>query len=268
MNYLTLAATLRNAERYVQEWLCFHKVVGVEKFVVMLHKCDDGTEDRIKELSFSSDIHVHHITDKRNIATQMGTYQWIVRNYWRTTEWMLFIDYDEYFYPTIEDDLKPILQQYEDFSGVAAFWHHFGHNNHFRRPEGLRMEIYTARRKSEYEVNRGVKSAVRPREILAMMSPHLQMTIRETVTEKREPILGTYFDVKSGKPSWDVLRCDHHYTGCARDYLEKAERGSCNYFFGTDDGFDVRRFVEKGMPDVHDGTKLRFLDQVKGLMNG
>jgi len=122
--YLTLGAVVRNQEHYVKEWLAFHHLVGVERFVIVLHKCTDKTEERIRELPFQDKIHIHRIVNDEQFV-QLGTYLWILEHYGRFTKWMMFIDSDEFFFGTREDDLRVILTDYEKH-GVDSLLFFFG----------------------------------------------------------------------------------------------------------------------------------------------
>jgi hypothetical protein len=121
--YLTLAAIVRDQEYYIREWLVFQHLIGVERMVVVLHKCSDGTEAEIRKLPFFDEkIRLHKVVNDEQRA-QLGVYQWILNVYGKHTEWMLFIDADEFFFGTAEDDLRTVLSRYERFGGLAAHWH-------------------------------------------------------------------------------------------------------------------------------------------------
>ena len=186
--YLTLVAVVRDQEHYVKEWLAFHRLVGVERFVIMLHKCADRTEKRIRELPFRDDIFIHHVAETSNPSIQMGAYLWAVRNYGHDSRWLLFIDSDEFFFGTTEDHLPSILERYEKYGGLAAHWMNFGHNNQVLRPRRLSIEAFTRRMGGTGWINRVIKCAVQTDQLLALVSPHRQLTIRPIVREFYDPL--------------------------------------------------------------------------------
>ena len=119
MNYLTLGSVIRDEEHYVQEWLTFHYIIGVEQFVIILHNCVDRTEERIRALPFADRINIHKVVnDVKN--PQMSGFAWIVEHYGHTTEWLTLLDSDEFMFGTIEDDLKNVLVKYEGYGGLFA----------------------------------------------------------------------------------------------------------------------------------------------------
>lgn len=265
--YLTLVAIVRDQEHYIKEWLAFHHLVGVERFVIVLHHCRDATEQKIRELPFADAICVHHVGGNETRAAQMGAYHWAVREYGRCTEWILFLDSDEFFFGTHEDSLPTILNRYEHHGGLAAHWHHFGHGGNVVRPTGLSLEYYLKRKKTDFYHNRGVKSAVRTSQLLALLSPHLQLTMAPIVTENHRPVGDTFYSVNDREPHWNVVRCNHYYVRSMEDWVERYRRGSCNTFHGRTDVYSVERFLERGAGEVHDETILRFVQKIKEVLN-
>lgn len=262
--YLTLIAVVRDQEHYVKEWLAFHRIVGVERFVVMLHKCADRTEERIRELPFRDDIFIHHVADQNvggGPSIQMGAYHWAVRNYGHDSRWLLFIDSDEFFFGTTEDHLPTILRRYEKHGGLAAHWLNFGHNNQVLRPEGLSVEAFTRRMGGNMDLNRVVKCAVQTRQLTSLMSPHRQLTIDPIVREHGDPLEANHF--WTAKPaSWDIVRCNHYHTRSMEDWVERCKRGSCNTVYANRETYDVKRFIGRG-GDVEDTTILRFAERIR-----
>jgi hypothetical protein len=173
--YLTLGAVIRNQEHYVKEWLAFHHLVGVERFVVVLHKCTDKTEERIRELPFQDKIHVHYIINDEQFV-QLGTYLWILEHYGSFTKWLMFIDSDEFFFGTREDDLRTILTDYERHGGLAANWLEFGSNGNVMKPESLSIEAFTKRAPDLHGAHYSFKSIIQPQCFQKFLSPHLAVT--------------------------------------------------------------------------------------------
>jgi len=173
MIYLTLASMIRNEEHYVQEWLTFHHIQGFEQFVIVLHKCDDKTEERIKALPFADKIRIHKIVCDTK-QTQMSTFVWITEHYGNTTEWLMFCDGDEYSFGTDTDDFREVLSKYEEFGGLFVNWLEFGHCNQIERPERLCIETYTKRAAADSWWHASGKSIIKSRELLQPYAPASQ----------------------------------------------------------------------------------------------
>ena len=264
--YLTLIAIVRDQEHYIKEWLAFHRIIGVERFVIMLHRCADRTEERINELNFRDDIFIHHVTERQTDSVQMGAYHWAVRRYGHDSRWLLFIDSDEFFFGTHEDHLPTILSRYENHGGLAAHWLNFGHNNQVLRPPTgqLSIEAFTRRMGGNRGINCVVKCAVQTRQLASLMSPHRPLTFLPIVREYGDPLEADHYKTEK-TASWDIIRCHHYHTRSMEDWVERCKRGSCNTVYVNREIYDVRRFTERS-GEEKDTTILRFADRIRRMI--
>ena len=264
--YLTLGAVVRNVEHYVKEWLIFNHLVGVERFVIILHDCQDNTERKIRELPFNKDIHVHYYEDfgKNCVSIPIESHKFIHKEYGRFTKWMLHIDSDEFFFGTKEDFLPNILDRYEDFGGLAAHWLMFGSNDHVLCPSGLSIEAFTHRKEDRHPSHRGVKSAYQPAKIVNICSSHLQVTDPSTVREHFDPV-----DMKiwhAPEPwSYDIVRCNHYYTRSMEDWVQRSKNRLSTKMYSMRKEFTASEFAGH-LGGVEDTTILRFADQIREII--
>ncbi len=260
--YLSLAAVVRDQAHYIKEWLTFHHLLGVERFVLVLHRCVDETERRIRELPFfERKIRLHQIvTDEQKI--QLGAYRWLLDRYGRFTQWMLFIDTDEFFFGTRDDHLPTLLARYERHDAVAAHWLNFGSSGCVAHPDGLSIETMTWRASDAMEKHRAVKSVVRPSRLVDLVSPHLFAMKHGTVREHGDPCSVARHWYVDKAPSWDILRVNHYHTRSMEDWVDRHKRGSCNCT-KNDRFYSVEEFHRRDYRDVRDTTIHRFLPPLK-----
>lgn len=260
---LTLGAIVRDKEDYIQEWLAFHKLVGFGRFVIALHQCSDRTEEKINQLPFRKDIHIHHVTNGEQLA-QMGAYQWIIDRYGKYTHWLSFLDSDEFLYGTKEDNLNVLLQHYDDYGGLIAHWKWFGANDHVVKPKGLILENYTRRATDDYVYSRGIKSVFKPACLDEMISSHRFYTTPECVREDGRPIPKNQFWEAGKPPLYNVIAVNHYKTGCMEDWIDRYRRGNCNE--QNADVYGCNRFKFEDRNDKEDLTILRFVDGVRKIL--
>ncbi|MDR1493057.1 MAG: glycosyltransferase family 2 protein [Planctomycetaceae bacterium] len=262
--YLTLAAIVRDQEHYIKEWLAFHYLTGFERFVIVLHKCNDTTEERIRELPFQEKIHIHRVVNDEQYV-QLGTYLWILNNYGQATRWMTFLDSDEFLFGTKENDLKRLLTDYEAYGGVLSHWLLFGSNNHAVRPQGLSIEAFAKRAPDNDWNHYSFKMLIQPQYFQKFLSPHLAKTVAPTVRE--------HFDIADSRwiwrgdksPTWDVFRINHYHTRSMEDWVARYKRGQCNdpypcYHYGSE------AFKSHDYNNVNDACILRFAKPLKLLL--
>ncbi|MDO5566590.1 MAG: glycosyltransferase family 2 protein, partial [Planctomycetia bacterium] len=260
---LTLGAIVRDRENYIKEWLAFHKIVGFNRFVIVLHKCADKTEERIRELPFYNDVCIHHVSNDQQFA-QMGTYQWILKNYGKYTKWLAFLDSDEFLYGIHEDNMNVILERYEDYGGLIVHWKWFGANDHTLRPDGLIMENYTRRAKDDFCFSRGIKSIIQPSCFEEMVSSHRFFCMPDCVREDFRPVERRQFWEAGKSPIYNIAAINHYKTGSMQDWCDRAVKGNCNEPFAM--GFGAHRFEYEDRSEVEDFAILRFADRVRKLI--
>ena len=267
--YLTMGAVIYNQEHYVKEWLAFHHLVGVERFVIVLHKCTDKTEEKIRELPFQDKIHIHRVVNNEQFV-QLGTYLWILKNYGQATQWMMFIDSDEHFFGTREDDLRFILTDYEQYGGLAAHWLEFGSDGNTVRPKGLAIEAFTRRAADDHCPHYSFKSIIQPQRFVKMLSPHLAVTNPPIVTEDHRHVNPNWIWIGDKKPIHEIVRCNHYHIRSMEDWVERYSRGQCNDSDATctpEKMYTSRIFKERDHEAVHDTCILRFTERLKEILD-
>jgi len=277
MNYLTLASMIRNEEHYVQEWLTFHYIQGFERFVIVLHQCDDKTEERIWALPFADKIHVHKIVSDTQFA-QMSTFVWIAENYGRSTEWLMFCDADEYSFGTDIDDFREILARYENFGGLLVNWLEYGHCNCLQRPSNLCIETFTKRAAADSWWHASGKSIIKPRELLrpyapssdndkldySFLSPHLFKTEKPSVHTDFTPVSYRHW-WRSEHHCHEVARCNHYRFRSYEDWIARCERLNCNdAVVNHKDSLDG--WKHGGNWSIEDTAAVRFAERVRDVL--
>jgi len=262
--YLTLAAIVRDQEHYVKEWLAFHYLAGYERFVIILHKCTDKTEAKIRELPFQAGIHIHHVVNDEQYA-QLGSYVWSIRNYGPFTKWMAFLDSDEFFFATRSNDIKPVLEHYEEHGGIVGNWLEFGANNQVVRPEGLSIETFTKRAADHHSCHQSFKTILRPECFKKFRSPHLAETVPWTVTPDHRHVPDHWTWIGDREPDYDVFRVNHYHVRSMEDWVARWRRGNCNdpnptYNLGAN------TFKGRDHGAVSDYCILRYADKLRTLL--
>lgn len=159
-NYKLVFATNFKAENpYLQEWIEYHLLVGVDHFYLY---DQDGGEDARKILApyeraglVSRHSWTHYDGTRFDGPTRFYqinknhlAFAHCARNYRHTAEWMMKIDVDEFLYPPAGDDsLLPWLHSISGrkIRGISIPRFNFGYNFHEQRPSGLVIESYTRR---------------------------------------------------------------------------------------------------------------------------
>lgn len=264
---LSLCAIMKDEGPYLVEWLEFHKLVGVDRFYLYDNNSTDKTAEILRFYSGNSPFG----KDKSTVVSgavishywpehpgQMSAYSHCLKNYGQESEWIAFIDLDEFLFPTHEDDLKELLDEFQDYPAIGVNWLNFGTSGHETKPIGLQIENFTKRALESYGPNKHIKSIVRPEKTIRPVNPHHFLYLNgRAVTEKKQLIKGAISD----KHSVDKLRINHYSTRSKEESRRKMMRGRATKKKQRDWSYFESK--ESIFNQVEDLTIQRFIPRLK-----
>jgi hypothetical protein len=262
MNYLSVCGIVRG-ERYLEEWVEYHRTVGVEHFYIYDNGAFAGSF--LKKQVSEGFVTVIPFPGK---CQQLNAYNHCLRNFKNESRWIAFIDADEFLVPNKGSDLRNVLRNYEQYGGLAVNWLIFGSSYHILRPIGFQIENYTHRARNDYahkgEVhNQLVKSIVQPSHTIAVSTnPHIFLYEEGyyCVNEKFERVSGPI-----SKNTTETIQLNHYYTRSYQDFREKIIRGRADV--GGSRSWDEFFEVDYYANAVWDYRILRFLPELKKRLN-
>jgi hypothetical protein len=168
---LAIVTCIKNEGEDLVEWLCFHRHIGVSRFIVYDNLSTDATRRILASVPFSDEIEVRTIAKE---SPQKAAFADALRRFRNALDWVAFIDGDEFIVPLREKPLREMLADLQS-AGVDGFgihWRVFGSSGHKARPPGLVTESFTRRAENVFLANRHVKSLVRIGRVEAMVTQH------------------------------------------------------------------------------------------------
>jgi len=231
--YLSAVAIVKDEGPYLQEWLEFHRLVGVQHVYLYDNGSSDGTDrvlsgfirsGYVTRIPWSSFVH--------DGSPQKLAYAHALSNFGPAWRWMTLIDADEFLFPSEADNLPSILTQFEHLSALAVYWRTFGFSGHAKHPPGLVIENFIMR--APFPPEPGVKryllkfkSLVDPSKVRAVVSPHMVKLDNGLVGAWTENgILVPCDDDHKEAVSNGHLRINHYYTKSREELEQKLSRGS------------------------------------------
>jgi Glycosyltransferase family 92 len=254
-----LAACLifKDEADYLEEWIDFHNLIGVEKFFLYNNNSKDDYRRVLAPYIAAGVVTLHDFPLLPPIA-QKEAYNACIRTYRGHARWIAFIDIDEFMYATDSDSLPEVLRDYEDFAAVAVNWLMFSTSGHILKPEGLVIENYT---RCQVEGNRHVRLIVNPLKVQRFVTAH-EATYGDgghAVNERKEEVCGPY----SMPPSIARLRVNHYWTRSVEEFfLKKLSRGDVG---GVTDLRNIHGLItaEKHYNNGADRAISRFIARLK-----
>lgn len=261
--HLTIVAIAKNESQYINEWLAYHKLQGVEK--VFLY--DNDSTDNLKEVlePYIVDGFVEY-NEIHGRYIQFKAYTNAINRYRHLAKYMAFIDCDEFMMPVCSDmSLLEIIDNAfandNNAGGLGINWCIYGSSGHETKPEeGLVMENYTHHSLINHERNYTIKSIVKPYCVKGFSHPHYP-----------EYKLGFYGINFQGEviPYWcnEIseyvgIRLNHYYCKSKEEYFKRISLGradipgikSKDYFYKDDRN------------EITDEAMLAYNNDVKKIM--
>ena len=228
---LAIGAIFKNEGPYILEWVAFHRVLGVERFVIADNASDDGSTEFLAALDRAGLIeHVPfpHLPDQ---PPQLPAYAEIMRRIGTSAEWVAFVDGDEFMLPT--DGSRSVLPFFDqiasDVGVVALNWAVFGSAARVGATRELVTERFVRRAVDAFSANHHYKSVVRSKAYAGPgTNPHYFKTTNgyRTVQADGRPVVhhrpasGISRDVV-----WHPLRINHYVVKSKEEFDRKRARG-------------------------------------------
>ncbi|HEX5238021.1 MAG TPA: glycosyltransferase family 92 protein [Sphingomicrobium sp.] len=163
----------QNEARYLDEWLAFCVLEGVEQVILYDHFSTDNARELLQPWIDAGIVQLIDWPVPWDEGAQGKACLDALRRLRGRSRWAAFIDIDEFLFSPTGRPLPEILRGYEDHAGVIVNWQCYGTSGHKMRPSGLVIESYTRRARRSWARNRRVKTVVDPLLAVEPQSPHL-----------------------------------------------------------------------------------------------
>lgn len=222
---ITVASMQRNEEKYILEWLAYYLIQGVDRFVIYNHMSEDGTEGLWRRLSRHYHIEIHN---REGYNVHYPMLEHALTEVLPTTDWLVFADMDEFYFPIDRFTLREVLEERKDWncSAFGVYWCQFGSSGFIDDPE-LVLESYDHRGPLNLSTNHHMKSIVKGRGLAGKVSgtnPHVFTTEFGTIDfwgREIPPHAGHNAGVD---PCHDVMRLNHYQCKSWEYFKTKKQR--------------------------------------------
>jgi Glycosyltransferase family 92 len=241
---VSVMAILKDEAPNMEEWLCHHMAIGVDHFFLY----DNGSTDELHEV-------LKPYADHGVVTTiyfplrglQRDANNHVVRFFGDTTEWIAYVDIDEFLVPERDESISSVMARYPDAEQVLVSRKEFCYAGHRTPAEGLVTESY--REYSENVPRMGTseilaKPIIRPRGV-ARVGVHNAFTVHgRTVNTAGRPTSEEASVIED--PSYANLQMNHYFTKSRAEFEAKRSRAttSTHAFQLPDVPFDIPGIVD------------------------
>lgn len=257
MSYLSVCTVFRDEAEYLAEWLEWHILKGVNHFYLYNHRSKDNylevLEPYVKERLVT-------LIQWPNDPPQFSAYRDAIRSFRHDTEWMAFLDVDEF----LDGTLYPVMSTWllgmkEHVGAVGLHWRLFGSNGYLTKTDGLVTERFT---KSARTADKHVKSIVRMKAVKDVgKNPHY-FKLREGFVPVNEwaKLLPENYSL-SDNPTTACFYIRHYHVKSKEEYMQRKTLPDCGS--GLPNTNLEERFRVHDLNEVEDYAALKYVDYIK-----
>lgn len=121
--YLSVCGIFKDEAHNMQEWIEYHQIVGVQHFYLYNNF---STDNYIEVLKHYIEKGIVTLIDWPVPKGQMTAYKNCFETYGRDSQWIAYIDFDEFICPYNESKIPEWLRKFENYPSIAIYWKMFG----------------------------------------------------------------------------------------------------------------------------------------------
>lgn len=272
--YLSIGAMFRDEGRFLEEWVEYHLMVGVEHFYLYNNNSTDNWKEVLQPYIDRNIVEVipwPSSSPNDFIPRQLHAYHDCLTKSRNTTTWLALIDLDEFIFPHKERSITETLKKYFATAGaIYVQWHNFGTQEKTLSSQDRVISSLTACAETLHSENMVGKSIVRPTQVSnSIWHPHHVPLLNKLEypyyngsneklvysDERTEVILNTY-------PSKDIININHYCMRGEDVYQKKHARviqagASGNRIEEHHESFnkaqnnDLITFIQKNYPEKY-----------------
>ncbi len=179
---LSVCAIFQNEDRFLKEWIDYHRSVGVKHFWLYNNNSTDNFRDVLKPYIKSGVVELIEWPSNQeendfthfSYTVQPGAYNDALDRSIGLTKWLAIIDTDEFIVPVCSKKIINVLEKYfSNASGVCINWQCYGTSNlKVIEKDELMIEMLLYKLPSNHPKNLYYKSIVQPLDIKKCLNPH------------------------------------------------------------------------------------------------
>ena len=268
---ISICGIFKNEASFLKEWIEFHEMIGVEHFYLYSNKSEDSF---LEVLQPYIDRGLVTLVNWPYDQAQIKAYKNFYETYRHETQWVSFLDIDEFFCPRYETTITEWLNKRDKYPVLVLYWRMFGTSGKLHHnTDELVLEQYTVSWDHLYHCGKCLVNTDYEISVFDTFTHHL--------TRVKYPLLGGLFNVTvfpANQYGWFVFDPIHfgrfyneskysiqinHYWSKAWDIYEKKRRMT-DVYFKENPKLNMSYFYEHEHENrIEDHTIYRFLMQLK-----
>ena len=215
----SICACIKDENEYLDEWVNYHLHLGFEHIWLYDNFSSNPVSEYIKDKEWASEITV--IEWKEKIIPQVSAYAHFIKNFGDITEWVTFIDIDEFYDLVVDKNIDELMQRYPDVGAVKFSWKMFNADGQIKKlPGGVRERFH--KQVKNYGVWDG-KYICKPAAIQQPKVHYCIMKPEQSFVGVLGAPISHPMDVCH---DYSICSIDHYYTRSLEEWEAKIKRGT------------------------------------------
>nr|WP_315177807.1 glycosyltransferase family 92 protein [uncultured Flavobacterium sp.] len=138
---VSICAIFKNEAHNMKEWIEFHKIVGVEHFYMFNNFSNDNYLEILESYVTDGTVTLIEWPVEQG---QFSAYEYFYKTYSDATQWVSFLDLDEFITPFYKKNISEWLLKYKNYPCIVLYWKMFGSSGKIEHDfSQLTIEQYT-----------------------------------------------------------------------------------------------------------------------------
>jgi Glycosyl transferase family 2 len=268
-----IVGCMKNEAPYILEWIAYHRMIGIDNFLIYTNDCTDGTHELLDRLQALGLVQHRYNNDwKGKSPQQHALNKSLKEDLIENADWVIHIDVDEFINVRVGNGmLDDFLARVPDATNVAMTWRLFGHNGVERYDDKLVIEQFTSAAPKycpKPHTTWGFKTMTKNIGAYAKLSCHRPNHLAEAHKPKVKWVNGSgremteNYHTKGWRSDlktigYDMIQLNHYALRSAESFLVKRQRGRAlhvdrsiglNYWIRMDWGGNKDVTIQRNIP--------------------
>lgn len=262
-------AIMKNESPYIHEWVAHYTSLGFDEIAIYENDSSDRTPYLLSKLQENGHITYFKWPSLDRKSPQISAYEDYIKQ--TDCDWVLFCDADEFLILNEHDNVSDFISEFsDDITCISVNWHIFGSSNLEKREKGLVIQRFQYASQNSFEINRHVKSFVRPSSVVNMHI-HAPETSGSTVYSDGSPLHFSEGNIGIA-PGINLNKAaiNHYFTKTKEEWEVKKNRGNANRSINARDKFiryHQEMFTKHDKNDIHLPSALKYEKNILKLVD-
>lgn len=137
--YLIICSIFKDEAKDMKEWIEYHLLIGVEHFYLYNNFSSDDFLETLKPYIEKGIVTLIEWPIEQG---QLSAYQDCYEKYKNDSQWICFLDLDEFICPYKDNNIREFLKRYRKYPSIVIYWKMFGTSGKIKRTKELVIEEF------------------------------------------------------------------------------------------------------------------------------